>query len=198
MPEPSPSCVPAALALAFTEARTHRAWLDRPVDPAVLRAIYETARWAPTAFNASPLRVLFVTSPEARERLLPALETGNREKSRTAPVTAVFAYDSAFADALPRLAPRIDAMQWAEDSAGAEAFARRSATLQVAYVIIAARLHGLDCGPMSGFDAEALDRTFFSSSSWRSLLVCNLGYGDPALVRPRAPRLAFDEACRIA
>ena len=189
----------ADLNLLFLEARTHNAWLARPVEDTLLRRLYETARMAPTTANSQPMRVVFVKSPEAKERLRPALSAGNIEKTMTAPVTAIIAHDLEFYEKLPKLMPHIDARSW---FAGApaerkERVAFQSGTLQGAYLLIAARALGLDCGPMGGFDNAKVDAEFFPDGKWRSNFLMNLGYGDPAKVHPRSPRLDFEEACRI-
>jgi 3-hydroxypropanoate dehydrogenase len=184
----------------FLAARTHQGWIDRPVDDAVLRRLYEISRMAPTALNGQPMRLVFVRSREAKARLRPALGAGNAGKTMTAPVTAIVAYDSEFHTKLARLAP--DVPDAVKGVAGMEPEARRqmaqmSATLQAGYLILAARGLGLDCGPMSGFDAAKLDEEFFPDGKWKSFLLVNLGQGDPAKLNPRAPRLEFDEACQI-
>jgi 3-hydroxypropanoate dehydrogenase len=190
----------AALDALFLEARTHNAWLDKPVDDALLRRIWDLARMGPTSANCSPLRVVFVKSAEAKARLCPALLEGNRAKTMAAPVTAIFGYDRLFYDLLPRLFPHTDARAWfagpdKEDLANTTAF--RNGTLQAAYFMLAARALGLDCGPMSGFDNAWVDREFFPDGRIKSNFICNLGYGDRAALFPRSPRLEFDEACTI-
>ncbi|MDX9723309.1 MAG: malonic semialdehyde reductase [Myxococcota bacterium] len=190
---------PEALDLLFLKARTHVAWRAEAIDEQVLRSIYDSARMAPTAMNAQPLRVHFVRSPEAKRKLLDCLSSGNVDKTRAAPVTAILAADLEFYKQLPKLAPYMEGAleRFAADPEGAERFARMNATLQSAYFIIAARAHGLDCGPMGGFDAPKLDATFFAERPWRSIMLLNLGHGDPAKNRPRAARLDFDEACVV-
>jgi 3-hydroxypropanoate dehydrogenase len=188
----------AGLDLLFRKARTHRAWIPGAVDPALLREVWDLARMGPTSANSSPLRIVFVVSPEAKARLRPALDEGNVGKTMTAPVTAIFAYDTRFFAEMGKLAPRLDARAtFGADEALALATARHSSTLQAAYFILAARALGLDAGPMSGFDNAALDREFFPDGRYRSNFLCNLGHGDPAALRPRAARLDFDEACRV-
>jgi 3-hydroxypropanoate dehydrogenase len=184
----------------FLNARTHNGWVDRSVDDGVLRRLYEVARLAPTALNSQPVRIMFVRSGEAKARLQPALAGGNIDKTMTAPVTAIVAYDSEFHTKLTRLAPQIpDAVNRIAgmEPEAREQMAKMSATLQAGYLILAARGLGLDCGPMNGFDAKKLDAEFFPDGKWRSILLVNLGHGDPARLSPRAPRLDFDEACRI-
>jgi 3-hydroxypropanoate dehydrogenase len=182
----------------FRHARTHNGFLDRPVDTATLRELYELMKWGPTSANSSPGRFVFVVSPEAKLRLRPALSAGNLDKTIAAPVTVIAAYDLEFYERLPVLFPHTDARSWfagKPDHIVTTAF--RNATLQGAYLIIAARALGLDCGPMSGFDNALVDAAFFPDGKVKSNFLCNLGYGDPAKVKPRNPRLAFEEACRI-
>lgn len=190
----------SALDLVFREARTHTAWQDRPVEPALLRRLHDLWKLPPTSANGSPQRVLFLVSREARKRLRPHLLAGNVEQTMSAPVTAVLAYDLEFHEHLPRLYPHGDARSWfAGDDRRAlrRTTALRNGSLQGAYLILAARALGLDCGPMSGFDNAAVDAEFLAGTSWRSNFLCNLGYGDRQALRPRAPRFAFDEVCRI-
>jgi 3-hydroxypropanoate dehydrogenase len=187
-----------ALDQIFREGRTHNAWLDRPVDDATLRALYDLAKMAPTSANCSPMRLVFIKSLEAKERLRPTLSAGNLDKTMSAPVTAIVASDSRFYDELPKLFPHVDARSWFTSNAElAQLTAFRNSSLQGGYLILAARSLGLDCGPMSGFDNAALDREFFPDGRYRSNFLLNLGYGDPAKLWPRNPRLAFDEACKI-
>ena len=184
-----------ALDTIFRGARTNRHWLDKPVSPALLMAIYDLMRWGPTSANTCPARILFVVSHEAKERLRPHLDAGNVHKTMSAPATAILGYDPAFARFLPRLNPAMkDAFA---DPALAELTAFRSASLQGGYFIVAARALGLDCGPMSGFDNAGVDREFFAGTPTKSNFLCNLGYGDPSHLGPRGERLSFDEACGI-
>jgi len=188
------------LALLFTSARTHYAWLPTPVGPDLLQRVFELARWAPTGSNAQSMRVVFVTSPEAKERLKPALFPANVEKMMTAPATAILAYDVAWYERLPELAPFRPGAR--DQIAALPAETRdhmgfQSANLQAGYMILAARALGLDCGPMGGFDKAKVDAAFFPDGAWRSILLLNLGHGDPAKVLPRMPRLEFATACRI-
>jgi 3-hydroxypropanoate dehydrogenase len=183
----------------FRAARTHNGWLPRPVTDDELRAIYELMKWAPTSANCSPARIVFVRSREAKERLRPALSPGNVEKTMTAPVTAIIGHDLEFYEKLPQLFPHADARSWfAGKPAVIETTAFRNGSLQGAYFILAARALGLDCGPMSGFDNVKVDVEFFAGTAVRSNFLCNLGHGDPAKLFARSPRLAFDDACRIA
>jgi len=187
-----------ALDLIFREARTHSAWLDKPVSDELLHEVYELAKWGPTGANAQPLRIVFVKGPEAKERLLPAVMPGNEEKTRTAPVTAIIAYDSEFYNELPRLFPHADIKpMFANNPDMSAKSAVLNSALQGAYFILAARSLGLDCGPMAGFDADKINAEFFSDSPWRALFLCNLGYGSGANLFPRGPRLDFEEATRI-
>ncbi|HEX3673636.1 MAG TPA: malonic semialdehyde reductase [Rhizomicrobium sp.] len=187
-----------ALDLLFRNARTQNKWQDRAVSPALLMAVYDLMRWGPTSANISPARIVFVTSPEAKERLKPYLSEGNREKTMSAPVTAIIGYDVDFARHVPRLFPHAPgAKDWFADPKFAEVVAFRNGTLQGAYLIIAARALGLDCGPMSGFDNAGVDKEFFAGTQIKSNFLCSLGYGDPAGLFPRSPRLSFDEACQI-
>ncbi|MGH6929889.1 MAG: malonic semialdehyde reductase [Dongiaceae bacterium] len=188
----------AALDQTFRQARTHRSWTGEPVSDVVLQAAYDLARMAPTSANCSPMRVLFVRSPESKARLKPALSKGNVEQTMKAPVTAIIGYDLQFHELLPRLHPIADARGWfAGDDDLIRATAFRNGSLQGAYFIIAARAVGLDCGPMSGFDNAKVDAAFFPDGRVKSNFLCNLGYGDGGGMRPRAPRLEFDEACKI-
>lgn len=199
-PAGRPALDDAALGALFTEARTHGAWLDRPVDPALLVRAYELARLGPTSANSSPLRIAFVISAEAKARLLPAAQPSNVEKIRTAPVTAILAWERAFWEPLPRLFPARPQIR--DFFAGLpppvrDRIGQQSANLGAGYFILAARALGLDCGPIGGFDPAAVDAAFFPDGAWGSLLLCNLGYGDPDRLLPRLPRLPFSEACRI-
>jgi 3-hydroxypropanoate dehydrogenase len=190
----------AALRLLFLEARTHRRWVDRLVDDALLRRVYELARWPPTSANSEPMRVVFVKSADAKERLRPALDAGNVEQTMSAPATAIVAHDTRFFEEMPKLAPTrpdIGARFASAPDAMRERLAFQGGTLQGGYLILAARALGLDCGPMGGFDRAKVDATFFPDGRWKSNFLVNLGYGDPAHLRLRAPRLEFDEACRI-
>ncbi|WP_153115074.1 malonic semialdehyde reductase [Rhodocyclus tenuis] len=189
-----------ALAAIFLAARTHARWTARPVADEILQFAYELARMAPTAANCQPLRIVFVRSAEAKARLLPALAPGNVDKTLSAPVTAILAWDTRFYELLPKLFPHTDARAWyaGDDKAAlAHETAFRSASLQAAYFILAARALGLDCGPMSGFDNATVDREFFADGRFRSNFLCNLGYGDASALHPRSPRLDFAEACAI-
>ena len=189
----------AALDTIFRAARTHRHWQDKPVSNALLMAIYDLMRWGPTESNFTPARFHFVVSKEAKARLEPLLDKGNRAQTMAAPATAIVAYDLDFPLTIPKLAPK--AVAFAEvlkqDPERTRFMAMRSAGLQGGYFIVAARALGLDCGPMSGFDREGVDKEFFAGTAIKSYFLCNLGYGDPAALGPRVARLSFDEACRI-
>ena len=190
---------PRALDQLFRSARTHNAWQPKDVPDALLHELYDLLKWAPTSANASPARFVFVKSPEAKAKLKAALSPGNVDKTMTAPVTVIVAQDMAFYDKLPQLFPHADARSWfAGNDALIESTAFRNATLQGAYMIMAARSLGLDTGAMSGFDNAQLDAAFFAGTPVKSNFLINLGYGDPAGLFPRSPRLSFDEAARIA
>ncbi|SMF74385.1 3-hydroxypropanoate dehydrogenase [Tistlia consotensis] len=190
----------AGLDLLFHKARTHNAWQDRPVEPALLHRLHALWKMPPTSANCSPQRVLFLISRDAKERLRPHLIPGNVDKTMRAPVTALLAYDLEYHEQLPKLFPHTDAKAWFDGDDKQElrrATAFRNGSLQGAYLILAARALGLDCGPMSGFDNAGVDAAFLAGTSWRSNFLCNLGYGDPDGLFPRSPRFDFDEVCRI-
>ncbi|MFC4526034.1 malonic semialdehyde reductase [Dyella halodurans] len=189
----------AALDQLFRSARTFNAWLPKDVSDAQLHALYELAKFGPTSANSSPMRLIFMKSKEAKEKLSPFLSEGNRAKTMAAPVTAIVATDHAFYEKLPQLFPHADARSWFVDNQPLiDVTAFRNGTLQGAYVIIAARALGLDCGPMSGFDAAGVDAAFFAGTTIRANFLINIGYGDASRdLFPRSPRLSFDEACRI-
>jgi 3-hydroxypropanoate dehydrogenase len=189
----------AAQDTLFRTARTHNKWTGTPVPDAMLHALYDLLKMAPTSANSGPGRFVFVRTPEAKERLKPALSAGNLEKTMAAPVTVIVAYDPRFYDNLPKLFPHTDARAWfAGNEALAEETAFRNGTLQGAYLIMAARALGLDCGPMSGFDRAKVDEAFLADRGWKSNFLINLGYGDAEGVLERLPRLSFDEACVLA
>lgn len=187
-----------ALDQLFRSARTYNAF-SGDIDDATLQRLYDLVKWGPTAANAGPARFVFVKSPEAKARLAPALDPGNRDKTLAAPVTVIVGYDMAFYDKLPVLFPHTDARSWFDGKPEPvlETVALRNGSLQGAYLILAARALGLDCGPMSGFNNALLDEAFFAGTAIRSNFLVNLGKGDPASIFPRSPRLGFDEACRI-
>ena len=202
-----------ALDQLFLKARTHYAWLDEPVSDDTLRRLYEVMRWAPTSANTNPARLVFLRTDAAKGRLYPALAPANVEKVRTAPVTVIVAYDLLFFEKMPRLFPHNPGMRamFASNPQIVETTARRNSSLQGAYLILAARALGLDCGPMSGFDNAKVDLEFFKSGKEcegceqeffpeghvRSNFLCNLGYGDAGALHPRAARLDVSEACLL-
>lgn len=187
-----------ALDILFREAHTYNGWQDKEVSDVLIQAVYDLLKWGPTSANCCPVRILFVKSQEAKERLKPHLMEGNRDKTMAAPATAILANDKKFYEHMPKLFPHIDAKSWFE---GKQAFindtAMRNGTLQGAYFIMAARSLGLNCGPMSGFDRNAVKDEFFSDQDVDVNFLCNIGYGDPASVHPRNPRFDFDEICKI-
>jgi 3-hydroxypropanoate dehydrogenase len=188
------------LDILYRNARTHNGWLDKPVDDALLKQAYDLAKMGPTSANMSPMRIVFVKSREAKEKLKPALDAGNVAKTMAAPVTAIVAMDIHFYEELPKLYPHTDAKAWFKDLPDnvLEYIALRNSSLQGAYLILAARALGLDCGPMSGFNNAKVDAAFFAGTTVKSNFLCNLGYGDPSKLHPRSPRLTFDEACKVA
>ena len=203
MPDPSfkPHDTPlgdAALDQLFRDARSHNGWQDRPVTDAQLHALYDLWKMGPTSANCSPARIVFVRTPEAKEKLKPALSAGNLAKTMSAPVTAIVAMDMEFYEKLPKLFLHADARSWfLGNQPMIDDAAFRNSSLQGAYLILAARSLGIDTGPMSGFDKAKVDAAFFADTPIKSNFLCNLGYGDPAHIFARSPRLAFDEACRI-
>jgi 3-hydroxypropanoate dehydrogenase len=199
--------------MLFREARSHSAWLDRPVSDETLRRVYDLMKWAPTSANAMPARFVFLRTARAKERLRPALAAGNVQKTMTAPLTVIVAYDLKFYEKLPKLFPHRPAMRdlFASNPDLVTATARRNSSLQGAYFILAARAVGLDCGPMSGFDnakvdeeffgvgreCQGCDQEFFPEGHVRSNFLCNVGHGDRSKLPPRNPRLTFEEACSL-
>jgi len=182
----------------FRKARSHNGWQDKPVSDELLNQLYDLLKWGPTSANSCPARFVFVKSDEAKEKLKTALAEGNVEKSMTAPVVAIIAMDMEFYENLPRLFPHTDAKSWFEGKPEKiKETAFRDSTLQGAYMILAARSLGLDCGPMSGFDNAKLDAAFFPDGKVKSIFICAMGYGDESKLYPRGPRLEFDEVCRI-
>ena len=186
------------LAQLFSEARTHNAWFEGDVSDALLHEIVDLVKLAPTSANCSPARFLFVKSREAKEKLKPHLSEGNRDKTMKAPVCTIVGYDLDFYKHLPKLFPHADAKSWFEGNE-AKIFdtAFRNGTLQGSYLIMAARALGLDCGPMSGFDNQGVDRDFFAGTNIKSNFLCSLGHGDASVLFPRSPRFSFDEMARI-
>jgi 3-hydroxypropanoate dehydrogenase len=203
----------AALDQVFREARTYTAWLDKPVSEEILNEVYALMKWGPTSANTSPARFVFIRTPAGKERLRPSLAPGNVDKTMTAPVTAIIAYDLLFYEKLPKLFPHSPRMRdnFAGNPQLVEVTAKRNSSLQGAYLMIAARALGLDCGPMSGFDnakldeeffgagkeCEGCDQEFFPAGHVKSNFLCNLGYGDASKLFPRGPRLSFEEACTL-
>ncbi|WP_147653151.1 malonic semialdehyde reductase [Vulcaniibacterium gelatinicum] len=187
-----------ALDQLFRQARTYNAF-SGDVSDETLHALYDLLKWGPTAANSCPARFVFVKSKEAKARLGPALDEGNYAKTMAAPCTVIVAYDMAFYDKLPVLFPHTDARAWFDTKPedALERICLRNGSLQGAYLILAARALGLDCGPMSGFDNAKVDAAFFAGTTWRSNFLVNLGRGEPSSIFPRSPRLPFDEACRI-
>jgi 3-hydroxypropanoate dehydrogenase len=185
--------------LLFREARTHSAWLDKPVDDGLLRQVYDLAKMGPTSANMCPMRVVFVKSKEAKEKLKPILDAGNVDKTMRAPVTAIIGMDIHFYEKLPVLFPHADAKAWFKDLPEnvLEYIALRNSSLQGACFMLAARSLGLDCGPMSGFNNQKVDAAFFAGTTVKSNFLCNLGHGDTSKLYPRSPRLSFDEACTL-
>ena len=183
-------------------ARMHNGWLPKPVTDEQLRAVFELAKWGPTSTNSQPARFVFVRTKEGKERLRPALSSGNTEKTMSAPVTAIVAYDTQFYEHLPKHFPHNQtAIYWfkgegKEEVAAATAF--RNSSLQGAYLIIAARALGLDCGAMSGFDNAVVDKAFFPDGRFKSNFLCNIGYGDESKIFARSPRMTFEDACSFA
>lgn len=189
----------AGLDLVFRTARTHAYWLDDAVDDALLQRVYDLAKMGPTSANMCPMRVAFVKTPAGKEKLKPTLDPGNVEKTMAAPVTAIVGMDLRFFEKLPVLFPHVDAKTWFKDlpEPVLEQIALRNSSLQGAYLMLAARSLGLDCGPMSGFNNAMVDERFFAGTSIKSNFLCNLGYGNSSKLHPRSPRLDFSEACTI-
>ena len=191
-----------ALDRILRNARTHNGWLPKPVTDEQLRALHDLAKWGPTSANSQPARFVFVRTKEGKEKLRPALSAGNTEKTMSAPVTAIVAYDSQFYEHLPKHFPHDQtAIHWfkgagKEEVASTTAF--RNGTLQGAYLIIAARALGLDCGAMSGFNNAVVDENFFPDGRFKSNFLCNIGYGDESKIFARSPRMNFEDACTLA
>lgn len=197
MTEQSPLS-PAALDQLFRNARTYNAWLEKDVSDDQLRQLIDLLKMGPTSANCSPARFYFVKSPEAKARLKPHLSGNNAEKTMQAPVCTIIGHDMEFYEHLPKLFPHTDARSWfVGDEAKIAETAFRNGTLQGAYLILAARALGLDCGPMSGFDSDGVDKEFFAGTSIRSNFLCNIGYGSTENLFDRSPRFAFDEMARI-
>lgn len=186
-----------ALDQLFRTARTYNGFLDKPVTDDTLRMVHDLLRWGPTSANCCPLRIVFLKTPGAKERLRPALSSGNLAKTMSAPVTALLAYDTRFAEHLPRLFPHVDARPWFANPDVAFETAFRNSTLQAGYFLLAARAVGLDCGPMSGFDQGKVNAEFFADGRFKVNFICNLGYGDPASLFERSPRFDFEDVCQV-
>jgi 3-hydroxypropanoate dehydrogenase len=188
-----------AFDVLFREARTHNGWNGEPVSDDTIRELYNLLKWGPTSANCSPARILFVKSKEAKDRLAPHMAKGNLEKTMTAPATAIIAYDLKFYEYMPKLFPVNPKMKdgYVGNEAAAREAAFRNGSLQGGYFILAARALGLDCGPMSGFNATGVKEEFFKGQDVEPNFLCNIGYGDPEKLYPRGPRLSFDEACKI-
>ncbi len=194
----NPRLPDTALDQIFRTARSHNGFLDEPVGDETLHALHELMKWGPTGANSCPLRIVFVRTPEAREKLRPALAPGNVAKAMSAPVTALLGRDLAFYEHLPRLFPHVDARSWfAGNDALIEQSSALNAALQAGYLMLAARSLGLDCGPMSGFTPEIADAAFFAGTQVKSFMLVTLGRGDPAKLFPRSPRFDFADVCRI-
>jgi 3-hydroxypropanoate dehydrogenase len=182
----------------FDNARTHNGFSPEPIPEATLRQLYDLLKWGPTSANSSPARFIFVTTPEAKAKLLDGIAPGNLEKTKLAPVTVIVGMDMAFYEKLPQLFPHADAKSWFVGKQGMiDATAFRNSSIQGGYLIIAARALGLDCGPMSGFDAAKVDAAFWAGTSVKTNFIVNLGHGDPSKLFGRSPRLSFEEACQI-
>jgi 3-hydroxypropanoate dehydrogenase len=187
-----------AIDQVFRNARTYSVWLPKPVPTELLREVYDLAKLGPTSANTSPARFVFLTTPTAKARLVPALAPGNVEKTKAAPVNTIIAWDTEFYEHLPRLFPHFDMRpHFVGKPPAIEEAGLRNGSLQGAYLILAARSLGLDCGPMSGFDAAKLNAEFFPDGKWKANFLCNLGYGDSTNLHPRGARLTFEEACRL-
>lgn len=188
-----------ALNVLFREARTHNGWVQEEIPDALLQQVYDLAKMGPTSANMCPMRVVFVKTPEGKEKLKPLLDAGNVNKTMSAPVTAIIGMEIKFFEALPKLYPQTDAKAWFKDLPDPvlEMLALRNSSLQGAYFMLAARSLGLDCGPMSGFDNQKVDAAFFAGTTIKSNFLVNLGHGDPARLHPRNPRLSFEEACKV-
>jgi 3-hydroxypropanoate dehydrogenase len=183
----------------FDNARTHNAFTPEPIPEATLHQLYELLKWGPTSANCSPARFIFVSSPAAKEKLLAGMAPGNLDKTRSAPVSVIVGMDMEFFEKLPQLFPHADAKSWfVGKQPMIDATAFRNSSLQGGYLILAARSLGLDCGPMSGFDAAKVDAAFWAGTSVKTNFICNLGHGDASKLFARSPRLSFEEACSIA
>ena len=183
----------------FTEARTHNGFTAEPIPAATLHQLYELMKWGPTSANTSPARFIFVTTPEAKAKLLEGMSPGNYDKTKQAPVTVIVGMDMAFYEKLPKLFPHADAKAWfVGNQPMIDATAFRNSSIQGGYFLLAARALGLDCGPMSGFDAAKVDAAFWAGTTVKTNFIVNLGHGDASKLFGRSPRLTFEEACQIA
>jgi 3-hydroxypropanoate dehydrogenase len=183
----------------FDNARTHNGFKAEAIPETTLRQLYDLLKWGPTSANCSPARFIFVTTPEGKEKLLTGMSPGNQDKTRSAPVSVIIGMDMAFFEKLPQLFPHADAKAWfVGNQPMIDATAFRNSSLQGGYLILAARSLGLDCGPMSGFDAAKIDAAFWAGTSVKTNFICNLGHGDASKLFSRSPRLSFDEACSMA
>jgi len=187
------------LDLLFREARTHRKWQNKDVTEVLIKAVYDLMKMGPTEANTCPARFVFVKTPEGKERLKPHLDAGNVDKTMTAPLTAIIAYDTQFYEQMPKLFPHEPtARSWfAGKEEKIKLVTMRNSSLQAAYLMLAARSLGLDCGPMGGFNADGINKEFFADDQYKVNFLCNIGYGDDTVLFPRSPRLEFDEACEI-
>ena len=182
----------------FDNARTHNGFAPEPIPTAVLHQLYDLVKWGPTSANCSPARFIFITTPEAKEKLLPAMSPGNHDKTKVAPLTVIIGMDMAFYEKLPQLFPHADAKSWfVGNQPMIDATAFRNSSIQGGYFILAARALGLDCGPMSGFDAAKVDAAFWAGTAVKTNFIVNLGRGDASKLFGRSPRLSFEEACQI-
>ena len=199
MPRPQTSPIDnAALDTLFREARTYNSWQGKPVSDGQIKQIFELLKMAPTSANCSPARFTFLTTPEAKERLKPHLDAGNVNKTMAAPVTVIISYDLDFYEQMPKLFPHTDAKSWFVGKPDfIKTTAYRNGALQAAYLFMAARAVGLDCGPMTGFNPDGVDKAFFAGTNRKSDILCNIGYGGEEGLFPRSPRFDFDEACEI-
>jgi 3-hydroxypropanoate dehydrogenase len=183
---------------ALIEARTPHTWHSTPVDLALIRKAIEIAQLGPTSANCQPLRIVLIASSKAKEKLIPLLAPGNVASIKAAPIIAIFAYDLSFYEKLPLLYPRADAKDWFEgNDALIEETALRNSSLQAAYLMLTLRSLGMDCGPMSGFNAQGVDQAFFDGTPWRSNFLCAIGHGNLSDLEPRDKRLSFDEICQV-
>lgn len=188
-----------ALDILFRNARTHNGWQNKPVDDGLLQQVFDLAKMGPTSANMCPMRVVFVKSKEAKEKLKPCLDAGNVDKTMAAPVTAIIGNDVHFYEHLPKLFPHVNAKAWFDHlpEPVLEVIAMRNGSLQGAYLMLAARSLGLDCGPMSGFNNAKVDELFFPGTHVKSNFLCNLGYGDASKLFPRSPRHSFSDVCKV-